>query len=449
MQNPPWLARLLAEGRVYEVGGPVRDRLMGLPLGKDRDYLVCKIPLDRLQSILRESGSVNLVGKSFGVLKFQPRDGGEEAPVYDIALPRAETSTGTGHRDFTVEHDPNLPVEKDLLRRDFTINAIAQDCESGKIVDPSNGRKDIEERLLRMVFPGTFHDDPLRILRGAQFVARFGLTVELATREAMKEAAPLITTVSLERVSEELTKLLTLAPKPSLGLLLLQELGIIGFLLPELEKTVGVDQPGGYHAWPVFEHSLYTVDAAPVRLRVRLAALFHDINKPQCKAVEGDKATFYGHEKLGARTTATLLRRLRFPHELADEVALLVERHMFTTDVSDKGLRRLIRWLGPDLVFDLLDLRRADVVAQGKGGRTDDVDELEARIREEINKKSPFGLKDLAVNGSDIIQALGLTPGPAIGRILNHLLETVLDDPSQNDRDILLREARNYLSRNE
>ncbi|MEW5875200.1 MAG: HDIG domain-containing metalloprotein [Candidatus Zixiibacteriota bacterium] len=447
MNNQPWLKQLLSEGKVYEVGGPVRDHLFGLPLGKDRDYLVCGIPLDRLQSILRRHGSVNLVGKSFGVLKFTPEDP-ESSGTFDIALPRSERSTGTGHRDFAVDFDPNLPVEKDLLRRDFTINAIARDCATGELVDPYNGMQDIADRILRMVFPGAFRDDPLRILRGAQFVARFNLKVDPATHDAMAEAAPLVSTVSLERVAEELTKLLTLSDKPSVGFLLLQRLGVLRLLIPELEETVGVDQPGGYHAWPVFEHSLYTVDAAPRDLRVRLAALLHDINKPQCKEVDGEKATFYGHEKRGSKTARSLLRRLRFPHELADEVSLLVERHMFTTDVTDKGMRRLIRWLGPELVYDLLNLRRADVVAQGKGGTTEDVDELEARITNEINKKSPFGLKDLAVNGGDLMRELSLSPGPIIGRILNHLLEIVLDDPERNDAVILLDEARKYLSDN-
>ena len=446
--HPAWMADLLAAGEVYEVGGPVRDRLLGLAeVCKDQDYLVRRIPMDRLQSMLRRHGAVSLVGKSFGVLKFAPHTPPGETPVtFDIALPRSERSTGVAHTDFDVNFDPDLPVEHDLRRRDFTINAIARNCASGEIVDPSDGRADIKNRTLRMVFPDAFRDDPLRILRGAQFVARFKLTIDPETRRAMRVHASLVKSVSMERVAEELTKLLMMSDKPSVGFELLEELGVLELVIPELQDTVGVEQPGGYHAYPVFEHSLQTADAAPRKLHVRWAAILHDINKPQCKRVEGEKATFYGHEKKGARTARQVLRRLRYSNELIDDVSLLVDRHMFTTAISDKGVRRLIRWLGPELVYDLLDLRRADVVAQGKGGTTEDVDELQERITEEIDKKSPFGLNDLAVTGQDIMAVCNLDPGPMVGAVLAHLLELVLDDPSRNIRDNLLGEARNFLN---
>lgn len=445
-----WLASLLDEGEVYKVGGPVRDRLLGTVTGKDTDYLVRLIPIERLQWLLQRHGHVNLVGKSFGVIKFTPIVGeGQEAVTYDIALPRTESSTGVAHTDFHVDFDPQVPVERDLLRRDFTINAMAENCATGAVVDPAGGQADLMARCLRMVFPGAFQDDPLRILRGAQFLARFEMTLDPATREAMREAVPLVATVSMERVAEELTKLITLSTRPSQGFKLLQELGALKIILPELEETVGVDQPGGYHAFPVFEHSLYTADAAPADLRLRWAALLHDINKPQCKQVDGSKATFYAHEKMGSRTARRVLRRLRYPNELADEVSLLVDRHMFTTSVTDKGLRRLIRWLGPQMIYDLLNLRRADVVAQGMGGKTDDVDELEQRITDEINKRPPFGLKDLAINGRDLMSELNLPPGPKIGEILSCLLEQVLDDPGANTRDNLLAISRKLLNSNE
>jgi len=454
-QKPAWLADLLAEGEVYEVGGSVRDRLLAgqsqtVVVRKDRDYLVRRIPLDCLQRVLRRHGAVSLVGRSFGVIKFTALVQEPDAPVtYDIALPRAERSTGVGHTDFAVDFDPELPVETDLKRRDFTINALAVNCATEEVVDPTGGRADLEDHILRMVFPAAFVEDPLRILRGAQFAARFHLAIEPATYAAMQEAADLVGTVSAERIAEELNKLLTMADKPSVGFRILQDLGALRHFLPELAETVDVDQPGGYHAYNVFEHSLYTVDSAAPRLALRWACLLHDINKPQCKQVEGDKATFYGHDKRGARTARRLLARLRYPNDFADQVARLIDRHMFTTNVSDKGVRRLIRAVGPDLVHDLLDLRRADVIAQGKGGCTDDVDELEGRITEEINRKSPFGLKDLAVDGNDLIAELSITPGPQIGWVLASLLESVLDDPLSNTRETLLSLARKLLEAKE
>ena len=449
-QHPAWLNELLAEGDVYEVGGSVRDRLLAQERGevaeiKDRDYLVCRIPIEKLQDILKKHGTVNLVGRFFGVIKFTPHGGTD---TFDLSLPRLEKSYGVGHTDFQVDFDPNLPVEKDLGRRDFTINAIAEDLRTGQVIDVFNGKEDLKARILRMVFASAFVEDPLRILRGIQFAARFDLDIEPATYKAMKESAHLIDSISAERVAEELNKLLMLAKQPSRGFVLMQRLGILKRILPELEATVGVDQPGPFHKWPVFEHTLECVDAAPPRLNVRWACLLHDINKPQCKVVTSDRATFYNHDKEGARTAKKVLQRLRYSNDLIDEVSNLVDKHMFTTQVSDKGLRRLIRKVGPELIYDLLDLRRADVHAQGKGGSVEDVAELEARITAEIEKKSPFGLKDLAINGGDLMREFGLPPGPQLGKILHALLEIVLDEPERNTRDELMSEAGKLLSTN-
>jgi tRNA nucleotidyltransferase/poly(A) polymerase len=226
----------------------------------------------------------------------------------------------------------------------------------------------------------------------------------------------------------------------------MHESGLLAHILPELEACVGVDQPGGYHKYDVFEHIIRTIDEAKPSLRLRLAALFHDIRKPQHKRLVDDGATFYGHESGGARVTINVMNRLRYSKDLAADVAMLVERHMFTTDVTDKGLRRLIRRVGLELIYDLLDLRRADVAAQGMGGKTDDVDEFERRIREEIDKKPPFGLRDLALSGSDIMSMLNIPPGPVVGHILDHLMEKVLDQPEDNRRETLERYARDLYS---
>jgi tRNA nucleotidyltransferase (CCA-adding enzyme) len=445
-----WLARLCELGRVYEVGGLVRDDLLGTGLqSKDRDYLVTGIPFDDLVAELKKHGRVGFAGKSFGVLKFTPPYGPHDEPAtYDIALPRKEQSTGIRHTDFAVDFDHTRPVEDDLVRRDFTINAMARDVQTGEIIDPTGGRRDLQDRVIRFVGEHAFLEDPLRMLRAVQFVARFEFSLDPATKAAIVEHAELLRTISAERISEELNKLMLKARTPSIGWRLMQETGLLGHFLPELAACVGVDQPGGYHAFTVFEHSIRTVDEVPISLRLKWAALLHDINKPQTRHVEGEKASFYGHEKQGSRTAKQILRRLRYSNELIDDVSLLIDRHMFTTEVSDKGMRRLIRRMGPELVFDLLDLRRADVVAQGMRGKTEDVDELEQRIRAELERKPPFGLSDLAVDGRDIMNTFGLQPGPQIGKTLNFLLEQVLDDPTLNMREKLLELARDFISRN-
>lgn len=275
------------------------------------------------------------------------------------------------------------------------------------------------------------------MLRAIQFAARFEFDIEPETFAAIVKHAPTINTVSSERLAEELTKLLTLAKRPSLGFRLMQKTGLLDHLLPELAICVGVDQPGPYHKHDVFEHTLYAIDAARPDLRVRLVLLFHDITKPQSKRLTETGVTFYGHEITGARTGRKVMSRLRFAKELSHEVNTLVERHMFTTDVADKGLRRFIRKVGIDLVFDLLDVRRADVIGQGMDGTTDDVDAMEQRIRDEIARKAPFGLADLAIGGSDLMPLLKIQPSPMVGTILNYLLEQVLDYPEHNTREKL------------
>lgn len=441
---PEAISAIASKGRIYEVGGAVRDRFLKRVHDiKDRDYLVTGLPYDELSRLLRRFGRVDLVGRSFGVIKFT-QFSDDSSITFDISLPRKEFSTGEGHRDFHVAFDPNLPVEVDLERRDFTINAMAVALDDNKLVDPLGGMADLENKLIRMVAPNSFVEDPLRMLRAVQFAARFEFEIEVSTFAAMAEHAHRLSTVSPERIQEELNKLLVKAAKPSIGFQLMQRTGLLPHFFPELEDCVGIDQPGGYHAFNVFEHILYTVDATPPRLRLRLAALFHDIRKPQHKRLVEDGATFYGHEMGGARAAQTVMKRLRYPNDLTKQVVVLVERHMFTTDVTDKGMRRLIRRVGQDLIFDLLDLRRADVVAQGKGGTTEDVDEFEQAIRDEIDRKPPFGLSDLALSGNDVMILLDIGEGKIVGEVLNHLLEHVLDFPENNTREKLESLAKEY-----
>lgn len=436
--------QIMVRGELYEVGGTVRDELISLDSeNKDRDFLVTGIPLNELMSILTDYGKVDLVGKSFGVMKFAPRGGDV---THDFAIPRKERSTGLAHRDFDVAYDHTLPVETDLCRRDFTINAMARRMPSGEIIDPYGGREDIKRRLVRVVFPGAIGEDPLRILRGAQFAARLEFEIETATFQAMKDAAALIDTVSPERIAEELNKMLVRAEKPSKGFRCLLEIGVLERILPELTQCVGVEQPGGFHRWDVFDHTMVCIDAAPRRLPLRLAALFHDVGKPATRELVEGGATFYGHDKLSVRMAIKALKRLRYSNDIIEKVSTLVGKHMFSDRAGEKGIRRLIKNVGQDLIFDLLDLRRADIVAQGMGQKSSEVDDFESSVRTEIEKKPPFGLKDLDVNGNDLMVEFGLKPGPLVGRILNELLEMVLDNPAANTHEALISRAREFLS---
>jgi putative nucleotidyltransferase with HDIG domain len=438
---------ILARGEVYEVGGSVRDRLMGVPL-YDRDYLVQGIPMPELVELLNRHGHADWVGRSFGVVKFTFRtDPRGSRHTVDMALPRRERSTGPGHREFDVDYDPELPLEDDLKRRDFTVNAMAMSMRDDKLIDPFGGREDLKARRLRLIFPEAFREDPLRMLRALGFVARFGFALDAELETRLRANVELLREVSPERIAEEFSKMFWLADTPGPALRLMERTGMLDVILPEMRPMVGCDQPGPYHAYDVFEHTCRTVDAAPPRLAVRWAALLHDIEKPRTKAVLDDKVTFYNHENLGARTAKDILGRLRYGHDLADHVAVLIERHLFNTDMGEKGLRRLIRAVGVDRMPDLLALRRADVAGQGVGASTDDVDEFEARVTAEIEAKPPFSRNDLALDGNDLMQELSLPPGPRLGEVLDFLLERVLDEPHKNDRPTLLRWAREYLDR--
>jgi tRNA nucleotidyltransferase (CCA-adding enzyme) len=441
---PDLIKTINLTGKLYEVGGSVRDSLISPETeNKDRDYLITGIPIESLMDILRRFGKVDLVGKSFGVIKFTPRGDSE---VVDIAIPRTERSIGTAHREFEVTYDHNIPIEIDLKRRDFTINAMARAIPSGEIIDPYGGQADLKNKIIRIVFPEAIIEDPLRILRGAQFAARFEFIIEPDTLTAMKASANLIDTVSPERIADELNKMLLKANRPSIGFHYLLEIGVLERILPELTRGVGVEQPGGYHRWDVFEHTMVAVDAAAKRLLVRLAALFHDVGKPATRELVEDGATFYGHDKLSARMAMQALKRLRYPNDVIDGVSILIGRHMFSDRAGDKGIRRLIRAVGTDLIYDLLDLRRADITAQGMGQEPSEVDEFEVKVKSEIDKKSPFGFKDLEISGDDIMAQFNLEPGPLIGEILNDLLEVVLDNPAANTREALLARAKQYLA---
>src|SRR3989440_150215 len=232
----PFVRALQQRGaRVYTVGGTVRDELLGHPR-KDLDLLVTGLPQPDLLRCLRPYGRVQLTGRAFGVIKFMPR--GWDGPPIDVALPRTEISTGIGHRDFQVTFDHTLPVEIDLGRRDFTMNAMAIDLADGHLLDPFGGYRDLQQRLLRQVSALAFPEDPLRMLRGIQLAARFELQIEPATRAAMRTHAATISTVAAERIAEELRKLLQ-ARAPSQGFVVMQEVGVLAHVFPELAQLAG------------------------------------------------------------------------------------------------------------------------------------------------------------------------------------------------------------------
>lgn len=441
MTPAAWQDEIIARGELYRVGGSVRDRLLGIADTADADFLVRGIPPEDLESLLGRHGRIVLVGKAFGVYKFTPADG---AVTYDLVYPRREVSTGVGHRDFTVRWDWNLPVEEDLGRRDFTINAIAERVPDGPRIDPFGGVADLRARVLRAIFPRAFVEDPLRILRGARFAARFGLRVDEGTMALMRSAASLVSTVSAERAQDEFTKILVQCEAPSRAFDLLHEIGALGSWISELERCAGVTQ-NEYHPDDVFRHSLKTCDAAPrERLLVRWAALLHDTGKVDARQVvrdeSGERVVFYGHEDISARLTTAVLERLRYPRSLVAACRHLVQEHMFryAEEWRPSTLRRFMRRVGVALLDDLFLLREADCRSRRLDGELAALARLRERVAAELAAAATMRVGDLAVDGNDVMRELAIGPGPRVREVLEELLERVTDEPLLNDRDALL-----------
>ena len=438
-----------AGGQLYEVGGPVRDQFLGIST-KDKDYLVTGVSLEQLSLLLKPFGSVQFVGKSFGVLKFSPFN--DREAIFDIAIPRKEISTGTGHRDFDVDYDHNLPVEVDLARRDFTINAMARNVKNKEIIDPFNGRKDLKNKILRQVFVQAFKEDPLRLLRGVQFAARFNLKIEDETLQSMKDNAHLIKTVSSERIVEEIKKLF-LAERPSVGFRIMDETGLLPLVFPELAATKGIQQDKGHD---VFEHIMIVLDAAASdkiidnrgNLELMFAALFHDVVKAKTARFvpEQKRIAFFGHQIVSKKMAVKKLEALKATTIGLDigNVSKLIENHMFETKsfFSERAIRRFISKVGKDLILKLIDIRIADNRGGKYPGGVGGVLKLKKRIVDELEKKPPFGPKDLKVNGHDLMK-VGFSAGTKMGGVIKQLVEIVLDHPELNTKEELLTIAEN------
>ena len=445
------LASVFGEDALYAVGGSVRDGLR-VQLGqsdrpaKDFDYVVVGLGLDEVIARLRTIGRVDAGGASFAVLKFRSDDGDA-----DVALPRRERSTGEGHRDFAVESGPGVSLADDLGRRDFRINMIARRIVDDALIDPHGGVADIMARRIDVVRPAAFEEDPLRMLRAAQFAARFGYALTAGASAAMTESAPLVTTVSAERIGEELGKLLALAPQPSVGLEILREHGLLALVWPEVLEGVGVDQ-NEWHAYDVYRHNLVTLDAVPPGdLILRLAALLHDVGKPRTK----DGPHFYRHEHVGADLVPAMLERIRLPHETIATVQHLVRMHMYNNDpeAQPKTIRRFVQRIGVEHLGRLFGLRAADIAGSGLPKRDDTNERFEERVARIVAEAPPFTIKDLAVGGADVIAAFerrglveaGFRGDQRVGEALRWLFEQVTDEPSRNQPDLLAALIERYL----
>lgn len=332
-------------------------------------------------------------------------------------------------------------LENDLAGRDFTINAMAYDPERGEILDPHGAKQDISSRRLRAVKDpeARFKEDPLRLLRAVRFATELGFRIEQETHNSLYRMAPLITAVSPERVRDELM-LVLMSQKPSGGFNLMRRTGLLKYFLPELTEGY-LKRQNAFHRYTIFRHVMQTIDLVKPALVLRLTALFHDIAKPRVRKKIGGKWHFYGHEAASAEMAEQIMVRLKFSKDIIRKTTNLIRHHMINYDSgwSDAAVRRLIRRTGPEKIQDLLDFRRADILAHGLHDKNSNLlIELEQRVRHLSKCPLVTETGHLAINGREVMKILGLSPGPEVGKVLNYLLEKITDHPELNDKRGLL-----------
>lgn len=422
----------------FIVGGCVRDILLKR-VPKDWDITTNCLP-EKIIKILHENNIKTIpTGLKHGTVTAVIDD-----KNYEITTYRIDGEYKNNRRPENVEFTDE--IEKDLSRRDFTINSMAYNREYG-LCDPFLGKQDLKRKIVKCVGNplNRFEEDALRILRGVRFTTRLNFKLDEATRYAMFDKGNLLLNISYERIRKELCKIL-LTDKPSLGFNILKELDLLKYIIPELDKCVGFDQKNPYHDKDVFDHSMSVLDYTPCNIKTRLAALFHDIAKPECFSIdEKGIGHFYGHNIKGEKLTKNILRRLKFDNKTIDEVSILVKEHMNMPNLENKkSIKKFINRSKIDNVFDLIDLKIADRKSSANPNNIDTILELKGSIKEIINKKEPLSVNDLAINGNDIIE-LGIKPGKKIGKILNELNELVLEYPEFNTRKYLLDRVKKYM----
>ena len=451
------LARAVRDegGRALLVGGCVRDALMGV-VPKDWDVEVYQLGAERLREVLDRLGTVNVVGEAFTVYKL--------GADLDVSMPRRERKSGRGHRAFVIEGDPSMSVEEATRRRDFTINAILQDPLTGELLDPFEGQKDIEARVLRAVAAETFVEDSLRVLRAAQFAARFEFEIAPETVALCRTMD--LTDLPAERIWGELEKLLLRARRPSIGLDWLEKLGVLPQVFPEIQTLIGVPQDPEWHPeGDVFVHTLLAVDRAREsiddlpyarQVTVMLAALAHDFGKPPTTQFLEGRWRSRGHEEAGVEPTSRFLDRINIHtidgYDVRRQVISLVREHLKPgefykkrDEVGEGAFRRLARRCEPDLLYRVAKAdslgRNAEWVPREKWYGAEAQEWFLQRARElDVEKRPPEPL----LLGRHLIE-LGLQPGPAMGEITRAVYEMQLDGRVRT-LDDAIREARKLIN---
>ncbi len=450
----------------YVVGGAIRDLLMKKAT-YDWDFTTSAKP-EQIQKIFPESfydnkfGTVGITVEELNQqfkLKLSKKDLANIDPErpFEITTFRTETSYSDARHPDEVKWGKNL--KEDLERRDFTINAMALQRQKSKsalgrknhddklkfkIIDYYNGREDIKNKIIKTVGEAgkRFGEDGLRMMRAIRIASELGFLIEEKTLKAINKNSPLIDQISMERVRDELCKILK-SDFPADGIKLLYNSDLLQYIIPELLETRGVEQ-AGHHTKDVWNHSLDSLAGCPAKdAIIRLATLLHDIGKPIAQRIKQGKITFYGHEVVGARMVKKIAERLKFSKKDKELLWLLVRYHMFAYDskMTDKAIRRFIQRIGKENINKMMMLRIGDRKGGGSKATSWRLRELQKRVGQLMYQ--PLQIKDLKVNGHDVMKILKIKSGPKVGKILAKLFDQVMEDPEKNKREYLLKQVKN------
>lgn len=427
------IEKLEAEGhQAYLVGGCIRDAMLGR---SPADFDIATSATPELMDVIFKGFQTFDPGREFGTISVEQEEG-----IVEVTTFRKDLGYSDGRRPDKVKFTDSL--QEDLKRRDFTINAMAYNPTLG-LVDPFNGKNDLESKLVRCVGDpmDRLSEDYLRILRAVRISTQLDFLIDIETSKACTELASGLENVSTERIREELFKIL-LTEKPSKGFLIMRSLGILKEVIPELIPAIGFDQRNPHHDRSVFQHTLTVLDNTPPVLHVRLAALLHDIGKPYTFTVdEYEIGHFYGHDKMSVKVGKEFLLRLKCSTELMEKTLGLVKEHMVHhPDLRRKGLKRQLQRVGADNINHLIDLQIADKLSKKSNKDISQLLAKKALINEILDSGEPFKKNHLAVNGDDL-KAAGYKEGKIIGKILEYLLNCVLEKPEINTKEELIRIA--------
>lgn len=426
----------------YLVGGCVRDLHIGRE-PKDWDITTNANPEEMLELF----GEDAFYNNDFGTIGVTCETDEESLKVIEITPYRTESTYSDSRRPDSIKFAETL--EEDLSRRDFTINALAYDPYKGQVVDLYEGLKDIKDKTIRTVGnpEERFAEDALRILRALRLSVELDFAISSETLLALSATKDGLAKISKERIRDEFVRILE-SPQPIKAFFVAQKLGILPYLAPDLERGVGIEQNQA-HSYDVFEHLLRTMQHGADKnwsMEIRLAGLYHDISKPETRRWSDEKNdwTFHGHEVVGARITKKALKEMKFPKKTIEKIVKLVRWHMFFSDpdkITLSAVRRMIRNVGEENIWDLLNLRICDRIGSGRPK------EQPFRFRKyksfvEEALRDPISVKMLNIDGLELIETLHIKPGPKIGYLLHSLLEEVLDDPKKNTKEFLMKRAQ-------